>query len=47
MTFTLNDIDLQMTLTFKQTLEEYKHKADICKLWKFSHLTLTLIQWPW
>ena len=32
MTFTLNDIDLQMTLTFKYTLVEYKHKAEICEL---------------
>ena len=25
MTFTLNDIDLQMTITFEQALMEYKH----------------------
>ena len=31
MTFTLNDIDLQMTPTL-ETLVEYKHKAEICEL---------------
>ena len=32
MTITLDDLDLQMTLTFKETLVEYKHKAEICEL---------------
>ena len=27
--FTLNDIDLQMTLTFEKTLVEYKHAGEL------------------
>ena len=44
MVFTLNDIGLQMALIFEQTLEEYKHVVELCKFWKFIHLTLNLIQ---
>ena len=32
MTFTLNDIDLQMTLTFKYALVEYKNAGEIYEL---------------
>ena len=38
MTFTLNDPDLQMTLTFEQALVEYKHVVELCEL---------LFIWPW
>ena len=33
--FTLNDIDLQMTLTFEQALVEYTHVVEIVQLLNF------------
>ena len=39
MSFTLNDIDHQMTFTFEQALVEYKYEVE---LWNFILLTLTL-----
>ena len=32
MAFTLNDIDLQMTLTFEQASVEYKNVVELCEL---------------
>ena len=41
--FTLNGIDLQMTLTIEQALMEKKHVVELCELSNFIHLTLTLV----
>ena len=43
MAFTLNDIELKMTLTFDQALVNNKHVVELCKLLNFVHLTFTLI----
>ena len=40
MDFTLNDIDLQMALTFQQALVEYKY---VVNWYKFDILFI----WPW
>ena len=39
-----NDIDFQITLIFEQTLVKYKHVVELCKIWNFINLTLTLTQ---
>ena len=44
MAFTFNDIDLQMTFAFDPPLVEYKHFFQLCELWAFVHIILTLIQ---
>ena len=43
MAFTINAIDLEMTLTFEQAFVEYKHVVELCELRNYIHLTLDVI----
>ena len=38
--FTLNDIDLQMTMTFEKASVAYKHIVEFYELWNFVDLDL-------